>query len=172
MDDSDDMITLSRTVGDARVEIELTVPEPWIEVPVIGSVVALVGDLGQPTESLRPSVVGPVEEADSADEAFTTIREALLELPEVQVIIDEHGARGGLAGSLMVVSLRHPATGALQVDATFAVFAPGPPGVVVRATGSCGGAADEDVLRRLGEIVSSLAVRHVRDLTGNSDRSR
>lgn len=159
MDHTDDMITLTRTVTDARIEIDLTVPEPWLEVPVAGSVLALVGDLGQPEGSLRPSVVVTVEEADSAVEAFATIREALLELPEVQVVLDERGMRGGLAGSLTVVSLRHPATGATQVDATFAVFAPGPPAVVVRATGSCGGAADEAVMRRLGEIVNTLAVR-------------
>jgi len=35
--------TLTRTVVDAGIELDITLPESWIEVPVVGSVLAMVG---------------------------------------------------------------------------------------------------------------------------------
>lgn len=152
---------LTRTVIDGGIEFEISVPDTWLEVPVVGSVLALAGRTEDDDETLNPSLLVMVDEAESAAEAFDTIRSALADLPEAEVGFDQTGERDGLDALALGVSFRHPGTGALQIENLFAVFVPGSPGLVVRATATCGGGASEEVVSALAAMVTSLSTRRV-----------
>lgn len=152
---------LTRTVIDAGIEFQISVPDEWLEVPVVGSVLALTGEVEDGRESLAPSLLVMVDEARTSDEAFAVVRSALSDLPEAELSIDQTGSRMGFDALAIGAFFRHPGTGALQVENLFGVFVPGEPGRLVRATATCGGGASEDVLAALAEMVGSLSVRRI-----------
>lgn len=76
--------TLTRTVVDAGIELDITLPESWIEVPVVAAS-SLWSGVPTRTRRSTPNLLVMVDDALEAEEAFTTVRSALSGLPEARL---------------------------------------------------------------------------------------
>ena len=61
---------LTRTVIDGGIEFEISVPDTWLEVPVVGSVLALAGRTEEDDETLNPSLLVMVDELNEGTVAY------------------------------------------------------------------------------------------------------
>jgi hypothetical protein len=149
---------LSRDVVDVGIRFSVKAPEEWLEYPKAGALLTLGGDLGQPEDSLRPSVQWSVIEASDGPEVeFARLRRSLLELPEA-VLLKEAAGTGQLPYYTIGVAFRSAATGGAQIALVHAQYAVSDPPVVLQAFASCGGAAGETTLAGLSDIVRSTEI--------------
>jgi hypothetical protein len=159
-------MTITRAVLDAGLTIDLRIPETWLEYQVPGAVAAFGGDLGQGPESLRPSLQVEVEPAASAEAAFAIIREAVHQLPECAISLDRDGTKDGHRVLTLVFVYRNEHTGGAQVEIIKAIHVETVAGLVIRATGTCGGAASEDTVERLSALVASVQLSELAAVGG------
>jgi hypothetical protein len=159
------MMKLERDVAGTGISFELSVPDDWLEYPVEGTPLALAGSLGEPEGSMRPNVTVAIDEVDSPDAGFDAMVSAFRELPEAEVGADERGRSGKHPAAVLAGAWRHGDTGATVVQTVAAVAVRAStvagsdgPILLVRATGTCGGAASPDVIARLTEVAQSLRV--------------
>jgi hypothetical protein len=153
------MVTeISRDVVDVGLRFTLQAPDDWLEYPNNQALLTLSGDLGQPPQSLRPSVQWNVIAAGNDPEAaFAGVRRDLMALPEADVISEEAGAQP-LPFYSIALAFRNASTGAVQITLVHAQYAAGEPPVLVQAVGSCGGAAGAEVASVLAGILRSTRV--------------
>jgi len=153
-------VLIRRTVTDLGVDLMVEIPDGWLEFEDLGPILAIGGPLGDGEGTLQPSLQVDVDQVadDDDDDVFGSYIRSIGELPEVEVLSDRRGERGGRPASMTTTTYRNPESGGLQLEVTFAVLVEDPYRAVVRATGTCGGSASESVIRRLGEIVTSLGV--------------
>jgi hypothetical protein len=149
--------TVRREVVDLALEFRIDIPTDWVELEVPGPLFAVAGALEAKVETLRPSVQLDIEPAEGAEAAFDALREGARALPECEVVVDATGSRGGKPALQLGWYFRNPDTGGMQVEMVLAVYLPAQ-NVLVRVTGTCGGAASEVALQNLIEIVNSTTV--------------
>lgn len=152
------VLDISRDVVDVGLRFALRAPDDWLEYPNDNALLTLGGDLGQPDQSLRPSVQWNVIAAgDDPERAFAGVRRELLQLPEAEVINEEAGA-APLPFYSVALAFRNAGTGAVQITLVHAQYAAGDPAVLVQAVGSCGGGSGADAVTALARILRSTVV--------------
>ncbi len=151
-------ITINRDIVDAGVILQVGVPDTWLEHATDAAVLLLAGDLGQPAESLTPSVSWQVDAASAEPgPAFAAVRAQLLSYPQAQLVAEESGEADWPYLSL-VVAFRHPQTNAAQIVVLHAQAVNAEVPLLVQAIGTCGGAAGTSVVEALAGIVRSTLV--------------
>ena len=157
-----DTMLVTRTVIDAGIEVELAVPQGWMEYKIPGTIVALGESREESQRRFASNVILRVESASSGESAFSTIRQALQDLPESSVAIDQEGDRHGLSALFMGTAYKHEEVGS-QAMALLALFVPGATGLVVIATGVAAGDANGPEMSLLSKVVGSLSVRRLQE---------
>ena len=155
--------TLTRTVVDAGIELDITLPGVVDRGAGRRSVLAMVGGADE-DETLDPEPAGHGRRRSRGRGGIHDCPQCSLGPARGPSRVRVTGRRGGHEALALGMSFRQPGTGAVQVENLFAVFVPGPDGAaghVVRATATCGDAASEAVVARLAALVSSLSVRTV-----------
>jgi hypothetical protein len=149
--------TIHREISDLALELTLDIPTDWLEFEVPGPVLAFGGPLEAKAETLRPSVQVDLDPAHDAAVAFDIMREAVRGLPESEIVLDEADFSDGNPVLQLGWCYRNPETHGMQVQVVLTVFLPNP-GLLLRVTGTCGGAASEDAVQRLAQIVNSVTI--------------